>query len=151
MMDKRRERFLNYGVKQVNRAVENIERLKRFAERSNYIIEEEEMERIIQVLNEKIIELGDHYRGYKNTENNFSITKEKTKHESDNNDIIVTMNHAEDLHYFKTRWLEASEQNQRIRQAQEKHNIENDIMRKQIHHLDFLVKQIQKKLEDKQP
>ena len=148
-MDKRRERFLNYGVKQVNRAVENIERLKRFAERSNYIIEEGEMERIIELLNDKIIELGDHYRGNKNAESSFSITKEKTTLESVNNDIIVPTKHAEDLQYFKKRWLETSEQNQRIRQLQDKQNIENDIMKKQILHLDFLVKEIQKKLEGK--
>ncbi|MEY3835723.1 MAG: hypothetical protein RI989_1151, partial [Bacteroidota bacterium] len=63
--------------------------------------------------------------------------------------IIVTNNHMEDFQYFKTRWLEAVEQNQRIRQLQEKQNIENDIMKKQILQLDFLVKEIQNKLEHK--
>jgi hypothetical protein len=148
-MDKRRERFLNYGVKQVNRAVENIERLKRFAERSNYIIEEEEMQRIIELLNEKIIELRDYYGSNKNTENIFSITKEKANHKSDNSDIVIPVNHPEDLQFFKKKWLEASEQNQMIKKSQDRQIVEIDRMSKQILHLDFLVKEIQKKLEGK--
>ena len=59
--DIRRHRFTNYGVAMINRSLESIDKLKRFSERANYIIKEEEFSLILTTLRSKIDELEDHY------------------------------------------------------------------------------------------
>ena len=59
--DIRRHRFTNYGVTMINRSLETIDKLKRFSERANYIIKEEEFSLILTTLRAKIDELEDHY------------------------------------------------------------------------------------------
>jgi hypothetical protein len=60
-MDKRRERFIDYGLKVVNRSLESIDKLKRFSERSNYIVDSSELREIVNQLKEKVSELENHY------------------------------------------------------------------------------------------
>ncbi len=60
-MDIRRKRFLDYGLKIVNRSIDSIEKLKRFSERSNYIVDSSELREIVNQLKEKISELENHY------------------------------------------------------------------------------------------
>lgn len=59
--DIRRHRFTNYGVAMINRSLETIDKLKRFSERANYIIKEEEFSLILTTLRSKIDELEDLY------------------------------------------------------------------------------------------
>ena len=59
--DIRRHRFTNYGVAMINRSLESIDKLKRFSERANYIIKEEEFSLILTTLRSKIDELEDLY------------------------------------------------------------------------------------------
>lgn len=59
--DIRRNRFTNYGVAMINRSLETIDKLKRFSERANYIIKEEEFSLILTTLRSKIDELEDLY------------------------------------------------------------------------------------------
>jgi hypothetical protein len=60
-MDKRRERFIDYGLKVVNRSLDSIDKLKRFSERSNYIVDSSELQEIVNQLKEKVSELENHY------------------------------------------------------------------------------------------
>jgi hypothetical protein len=60
-MDKRRERFIDYGLKVVNRSLDSIDKLKRFSERSNYIVDSSELREIVNQLKEKVSELENHY------------------------------------------------------------------------------------------
>ena len=60
-MDKRRERFIDYGLKVVNRSLDSIDKLKRFSERSNYIVDSSELREIVNQLKEKVSELDKHY------------------------------------------------------------------------------------------
>ena len=60
-MDKRRERFIDYGLKVVNRSLDSIDKLKRFSERSNYIVDSSELREIVDQLKEKVSELENHY------------------------------------------------------------------------------------------
>ena len=60
-MDIRRKRFLDYGLKIVNRSIYSIEKLKRFSERSNYIVNSSELREIVNQLKEKVSELENHY------------------------------------------------------------------------------------------
>lgn len=60
-MDIRRKRFLDYGMKIVNRSIDSIEKLKRFSERSNYIVDSSELREIVNQLKEKVSELENHY------------------------------------------------------------------------------------------
>jgi len=60
-MDIRRKRFLDYGLKIVNRSIDSIEKLKRFSERSNYIVDSTELRGIVDQLKDKVTELENHY------------------------------------------------------------------------------------------
>ena len=60
-MDIRRKRFLDYGLKIVNRSIDSIEKLKRFSERSNYIVDSTELREIVDQLKDKVTELENHY------------------------------------------------------------------------------------------
>lgn len=60
-MDKRRTRFIDYGLKVVNRSLDSIDKLKRFSERSNYIVDSSELREIVNQLKEKVSELENHY------------------------------------------------------------------------------------------
>jgi hypothetical protein len=60
-MDIRRKRFLDYGLKIVSRSLDSIEKLKRFSERSNYIVDSSELREIVNQLKEKVSELENNY------------------------------------------------------------------------------------------
>ncbi len=60
-MDKRRTRFIDYGLKVVNRSLDSIDKLKRFSERSNYIVDSSELREIVNQLKEKVSELENHF------------------------------------------------------------------------------------------
>ena len=72
--DIRRHRFTNYGVAMINRSLESIDKLKRFSERANYIIKEEEFSLILTTLRSKIDELEDHY--FKKQDDSIVLTLE---------------------------------------------------------------------------
>jgi hypothetical protein len=60
-MDIRRKRFLDYGLKIVSRSLDSIEKLKRFSERSNYIVDSTELRGIVDQLKDKVTELENYY------------------------------------------------------------------------------------------
>ena len=116
-MDKRRERFIDYGLKVVNRSLDSIDKLKRFSERSNYIVDSSELREIVDQLKEKVSELENHYFAneiepkvftLKTVESSLDETKWKHWQEKTEGAILKLQ---EDNHYLREEHKRISEKN----------------------------------------
>jgi hypothetical protein len=119
-MDKRRTRFIDYGLKVVNRSLDSIDKLKRFSERSNYIVDSSELREIVNQLKEKVSELENHYFAneiepkvftLKTTESSPDETKWKHWQEKTENAIFKLQ---EENNYLRTEQKRITEENLRI-------------------------------------
>ena len=79
-INKRRQRFITYGVKKVNDTITSINKLQRLAETTNYVVTPEEKKKIIDLLQAAVKELESVYSGEKKSPNLFSITESNLKH-----------------------------------------------------------------------
>jgi hypothetical protein len=116
-MDKRRTRFIDYGLKVVNRSLDSIDKLKRFSERSNYIVDSSELREIVNQLKEKVSELENHYFAneiepkvftLKTTESSPDETKWKHWQEKTENAIFKLQ---EENNYLRTEQKRITEEN----------------------------------------
>lgn len=149
-MDKRRERFLNYGVRQVEKAILNIDRLKRFAETSNYVTEQQELKKITDSLKEKVFELEEHYFGKTKPDNAFSLSNDSNQVLEQKRSIDLLHKQEKEMEWFRSKWAETMEQNQILKYEQKQIHMENDNIQKQIKELGEIIKELKKKLDKDQ-
>lgn len=145
-MDKRRERFLNYGARQVEKALHDIDRLKRFTETSNYVAEREELRKITESLKSKVLELEDYYFGKPKHDIAFSYFEDKFGTQTQNHPIELFQKQQHEFSWLRIKFEESLEQNQLLKIQQKQIYTENDHIRKQIQDLGDVVNELKQKL-----
>lgn len=146
-MDRRRERFLNYGINQVTKALVNIDRLKRFAETSNYVTEEWELRKITDSLKNKVAELEDHYFSDSKSDNSFSLAKSDFEPLNEKGFLEAIGIQKEEIIQLQNKWEKTHEETQLIKFQHHQILAENNEIKKRINDLDITIQELKAKLK----
>jgi len=146
-MDKRRERFLNYGARQVEKALHDIERLKRFTETSNYVADREELRKITESLKSKVLELEDYYFGKPKHNIAFSYFEDKLGAHTPNHPIELLKSQQQEFSWLRMQLEESMEQNKLLKAEQKQIQLDNHNIQKQLKELGDIVKGLNEKLK----